>query len=83
MRTWCASAVDRYYFDPMIEFLQTGTLDIQGLVASGYYIVPHCSPDCCQAFGGVTTNDLGPFSTRVKARAWSRKHLVEPGERVD
>ena len=68
MKTWSASAIGRYYGDPVITSLP-----------DGYYIVPHCDPDCCHAFGGVSTVDLGPFATRRKARNWSRKNLVMNG----
>jgi hypothetical protein len=80
MRIWSASAIGRYYLDPAIEFLQAGSHDAERPTAAGYYIVPHCGPDCCQAFGGVSTADLGPFSTRIKARKWSRRYLVESGD---
>jgi hypothetical protein len=79
MRIWSASAVGRYYLDPTIEFHQPGNRNNGKLAAAGYYIVPHCGPNCCQAFGGVSTIDLGPFSTRTKARTWSRTYLSEPG----
>ena len=79
MRIWCASAIYRYYLDPSIEFLHAGVRDLEGPDDAGYYIVPHCGPDCCQAFGGVSTIDLGPFSTRAQARRWSRKYLADPG----
>ncbi len=79
MEIWTASAIDSYYLDPKVEFLQSGNGAIQKPFAAGYYIVPHCSPDCCHAFGHSTI-DLGPFSTRIKARNWSRKHLADPGE---
>jgi len=77
MRIWCASAVSRYYVDPAIKFLRAGNRGIGKSTAAGYYIVPHCSPQCCHAFGGVSTADLGPFSTRTKARRWSRTYLTE------
>lgn len=80
MRIWSASAIGRYYLDPTIESLQAGNRDAERPIAAGYYIVPHCGPDCCQAFGGVATADLGPFSTRTKARRWSRRYLVESGD---
>jgi hypothetical protein len=81
MGIWSASAVGRYYLDPTIEFLRAGNRGIGKPTAAGYYIVPHCGPDCCQAFGGVSTIDLGPFSTRTKARKWSRTYLTEIGAR--
>ena len=78
MRIWCASAVSRYYVDPAIKFLRARTRGIGQPTGAGYFIVPHCGPDCCQAFGGVSMIDLGPFSTRIKAREWSRTYLAEP-----
>ena len=83
MRIWSASAIDRYYLDPTIEFLQIRDRDVLKPFGPGYYIVPHCDPDCCQAFGGVSIIDFGPFPTRVKARKWSRENLVQPGDRVN
>ena len=77
MKIWSASAVSRYYVDPAIKFLRAGNRGIGKPTAAGYYIVPHCSPQCCQAFGGVATADLGPFSTRTEARTWSRTYLTE------
>jgi hypothetical protein len=74
MKAWSASALDRYYSDPVIMFLRTNDHG-GGAAKAGYYIVPHCDPDCCAAFGGVSTAELGPFSTRVKARQWSRTNL--------
>jgi hypothetical protein len=82
MRVWSASAIDRYYLDPTIEFLQTGDGDMRKPSGPGYYIVPHCDPDCCQAFGGVSIIDFGPFPTRVRARKWSRRNLVQSGDRA-
>jgi len=77
MKIWSASAITRYYLDPAIKFRRAenhGT----GTPTAGYYIVPHCSPDCCRAFGGVALGDLGPFPTRTKARRWSRTYLATP-----
>jgi hypothetical protein len=74
MRAWSASAINRYYTDPVIAFLRDGRPETDH--EAGYYIVPHCEPDCCHAFGGVAKADLGPFNTRSKARRWSRKNLV-------
>ena len=79
MRIWSASAISRYYRDPTIEFLQPGNQSVGKPSTVGYYIIPHCGPDCCQAFGGASTIDLGPFSTRIKARKWSRTYLTERG----
>lgn len=78
MRIWSASAVSRYYIDPAIKFLRARNRGVGKSTAAGYYIVPHCSPDCCRAFGGLSAVDLGPFSTRAKARRWSRSYLAEP-----
>jgi hypothetical protein len=83
MRIWSASAVTRYYIDPAIKFLRAGNRGIGKPTAAGYYIVPHCDPDCCRAFGGgVSMIDLGPFSTRTKARRWSRTYLAGPAGTV-
>jgi hypothetical protein len=79
MRIWSTSAVDQYYRDPPIVFFRAGNGAAEKRSGRGYYVVPHCSPTCCQAFGGLGPRSLGPFSTRVKARTWSRKYLVEPG----
>lgn len=54
----------------------------KGSKSKGYFIVPHCDPDCCAAFGGISTLTLGPFETRIKAREWSRKHMVDPRDNV-
>jgi len=78
MKFWSASAVTRYYVDPAIKFLRAGTCGVGKPSGAGYFIVPHCDPDCCKAFGGVSMSDLGPFSTRIKAREWSRTYLTEP-----
>jgi hypothetical protein len=80
MRVWSASAISRYYFDPGIKFLRSGAHGLGKPTGAGYFIVPHCDPDCCQAVGGVAMVDLGPFSTRIKARDWSRTYLAEPPE---
>ena len=66
------------YIDPAIKFLRSGNRGVGKSTAAGYYIVPHCGPDCCQAFGGLSVVDLGPFATRTKAREWSRTYLAEP-----
>lgn len=76
MRIWSASAIGRYYLDPPIEFLRAGKRGTGRPIAAGYYIVPHGSSDCCQDIGGVSAIDLGPFSTRIKARKWSRTYLA-------
>ena len=76
MKNWSLSAIDRYYFDPTIQFLTAAKRN--GAKLGGYFIVPHCDPDCCAAFGGISTANLGPFETRIKAREWSRKYMVDP-----
>jgi hypothetical protein len=80
MKNWSSSAIDRYYFDPTIQFRTTTKW--KGSKSKGYFIVPHCDPDCCAAFGGISTLTLGPFETRIKAREWSRKHMVDPRDNV-
>lgn len=83
MEIWTASAIDSYYRDPAVEFLKSGHGGIRKPHAAGYYIVPHCSPNCSHGFGSHSAIDLGPFSTPIKARNWSRKHLVVPAMNVD
>ena len=78
MKIWSSSAIDRYYTNPTIQFL-AGTKR-EGVKLAGYFIVPHCDPDCCAAFGGISAPNLGPFTTRIKARDWSRKNMVDPGD---
>jgi hypothetical protein len=80
MKNWSSSAIDRYYLDPTIQFL--AATKREGSKPGGYFVVPHCDPDCCAAFGGVSTANLGPFETRIKARDWSRKYMVEPRDRL-
>lgn len=79
MKIWTASAISRYYLDPEIALLREAAGGNGGLGAGGYYIVPHCDPGCCEDFGGVSTSDLGPFTTRIKARNWSRKYMASRG----
>ena len=80
MKIWSVSAIYRYYRDPVVEFHREGDGGKMRPDTVGYYIVLHCEPDCCQAFGGSHENERGPFATRVKAHNWSRMYLVEPGE---
>ena len=81
MKVWSTSAVDQYYRDPAIAFFRAKGRADGGRPGVGYYIIPHCSPACCEAFGGLGPRSLGPFSTRARARTWSRRYLVEPGTR--
>lgn len=71
--------MDQYYLDPEIQFLAAKR---EGAKSKGYFIVPHCDPDCCAAFGGIATSKLGPFKTRIKARDWSRSYMVSPGDNL-
>jgi hypothetical protein len=74
MRAWTESAIKGYYADPPIIYLKAGNRDRAG---AGHYIVPHCEPDCCDAFGGVSKIDFGPFNTAAAAREWSRNNLID------
>jgi hypothetical protein len=78
MRIWSASATCRYYLDPAIELLGAMHRAKGRQLAAGYYIVPHWGSERRQAFGEGSMRDLGPFTSRAKARNWSRKYLVEP-----
>lgn len=85
MKSWSLSAMDQYYFDPEIQFLSAIKREgakREGAKSKGYFIVPHCDPDCCAAFGGIATSKLGPFKTRIKARDWSRNNMVSPGDNL-
>jgi hypothetical protein len=79
MRAWSTSAINSYYLDPVITFVAAGHLESRGkLVAiAGYYVTPHCEPDCCEAFGDVSRVDIGPFRSASQARRWSRANLAE------
>jgi hypothetical protein len=70
MRAWTGSALNGYYSNPLAVFRPKGD------TKAGYFITPHCDPDCCQAFGGVAAADFGPFATAAEARKWSRTNLV-------
>jgi hypothetical protein len=77
MRAWTASAVRKYYLDPEIVFLGAGHRDpAHALSQEGYYITPHCEPDCCQAFGGISQYEFGPFLTSDDARTWSANNMA-------
>ena len=81
MEAWTRSAMDGYYRNPQISFLKIGARPAPDapVTIAGYYIVPHCAPDCCALFGSVSKVDFGPFPTLHQARQWSRENLVDPG----
>ena len=76
MRAWTASAIRSYYLDPEIVFVDAGRRGRGRLIHTGYYVAPHCDPECCQAFGGISKSDFGPFLTPDDARAWSVKNMT-------
>jgi len=78
MKTWTKSAIRNYYLDPDILFVEVEARDAGGepIAQAGYYVAPHCDPGCCQAIGGVSRVDLGPFLTANAARKWSVKNLA-------
>jgi hypothetical protein len=78
MKTWTKSAMRNYYLDPAILFVEIGRRDDErpASVHPGYYVKPHCDPDCCQAIGNIPKADFGPFSTAVAARKWSARNLA-------
>jgi hypothetical protein len=78
MGIWSASAICRYYLNPSIKLLEPGSRASGGPPAAGYYIVRHWDSDRPRASDGASEHDLGPFSSRVNARNWSRKYLAEP-----
>jgi hypothetical protein len=79
MKAWSTSAINSYYLDPVITFLAAGHLESRGkpVAIAGYYVTPHCDPDCCEAFGGISNIDIGPFRSAREARQWSRSNLAE------
>ena len=79
MKAWSTSAINSYYLDPVITFLAAGHRESQRkpVTLAGYYVTPHCDPDCCQAFGDVSKIDIGPFRSAGEARQWSRDNLAE------
>jgi hypothetical protein len=81
MKTWTLSAMNGYYRDPPVTYLSVGQTEGAHLpiVSKGYYIVPHCEPDCCGEYGELTTASLGPFDTRDIAREWSCANLIDRG----
>jgi len=78
MKTWTKSAIRNYYLDPVIQLLGIGARNAGGdaIAHAGYYIAPHCDPDCCQIIDGVSRVDLGPFLTAKAARKWSARNLA-------
>lgn len=81
MKAWTLSAMNGYYRDPPITYFRVGQTEGTRvpIVTKGYYIVPHCDPDCCSEYGEVTTGSMGPFATRAIALEWSRMNLIERG----
>jgi hypothetical protein len=79
MRAWSTSALNSYYLDPVVTFLSAGHREPGGtpIAIAGYYVTPHCDPDCCEAFGEVSKIDIGPFRSAGEARRWSRSNLAE------
>ncbi len=78
MKTWTKSAMRNYYLDPAILFVETGRRDDgrPSAAHSGYYVKPHCDPDCCHAIGRPLKVDFGPFPTAIAARKWSARNLA-------
>lgn len=78
MKTWTKSAMRNYYLDPAILFVEIGRRggERPSSTHPGYYVKPHCDPDCCQAVGGISKADFGPFSTANAARRWSARNLA-------
>jgi hypothetical protein len=78
MKIWTRSAIRNYYLDPVILFLEAEPRDAGRVPVehAGYYIAPHCDPDCCHAFGGISKVDIGPFPSAVEARKWSARNLA-------
>jgi hypothetical protein len=78
MKAWTASAIRNYYLDPEIVFVEAGHRGPghRHLTQAGYYVAPHCEPDCCQAVGGISRFDFGRFLTPDDARTWSVTNMA-------
>ena len=72
--------MNSYYRDPEIVFREAGYRDAghAAVTVAGHYIMPHCDPDCCGAFGELGAVHLGPFDTFDLAHQWSRLNLSQP-----
>ncbi len=79
MKAWTLSAMNGYYRDPAISYFKVGQMtDARVVIVSkGYYIVPHCDPECCE--GEFSTGSMGPFATNALALAWSRSNMIDEG----
>jgi len=77
VRPWTASALKQYYLDPPVVFLTKGAnTGIETVIlTAGYYVSPHCEPDCCGTLG-ISILSMGPFRSAGAARKWSRNSLV-------
>lgn len=82
MLPWTLSALRQYYRDPPVVFLNEGTNEgvEPAIVTAGFYISPHCDPDCCGALG-ISILLMGPFRSAGDAQKWSRNNLVAGVER--
>lgn len=67
------------YRDPEIVFREAGYREAgrAAITVAGHYVVPHCDPDCCAAFGALSSLHLGPFDTVELAGRWSRRNLAQ------
>jgi hypothetical protein len=78
VRPWTASALKQCYLDPPVVFLNRGPnagFD-PFILTAGYYVSPHCGPDCCGALG-ISILSMGPFRSAGAARKWSRSNLAK------
>jgi hypothetical protein len=82
MRAWTLSALNEYYSEPPVTFLSVGanTGVEPMIVTAGFYVTPHCDPECCEALG-ITILTMGPFLSASDARKWSRGNLMRGSPR--
>jgi hypothetical protein len=76
MRPWTASAL-KGFLDPPVVILKKGANKHvgPGILTTGFYIAPHCDPDCCGTLG-ISILSLGPFRSASAARTWPGDNLV-------
>ena len=69
MEAWSPETIRAYYRDPEIAWLDVGyQCAIPAINEAGYYVMPHCAPECCRP--------SRPFKTADEARAWSAEQLA-------
>jgi hypothetical protein len=65
-----------YYRDPIVRWLEAGTVANGGILPKGgYYVLAHCGRvECCRP--------EGPFATKEDAREWALKNWLPHAEQA-